>query len=241
MSIVIAVSLIRFTLRCTDSNVELQMKDYRVRLEISGPVALWSRPDTMPNPVSYVAPTFSAAKGIFESILRWKSVNIRPLRCEICAPVQFHRYAFNYRGPLRKSKHIAQGASLQIFAQVLINVCYRLHANIDWNRSPDGKASSPDGACSPHAYVDQFEARIERGRWFYTPSLGWKEFVPDYVGAFRAQTSVCATENHTLPTFLKTVFDKDQCGQRGRERYLRNVEVRNGILEYQSGENSSAE
>jgi hypothetical protein len=45
-------------------------------------------------------------KGIFESILLWKSVNLRPTRCEICAPVQFHRYAFNYGGPLRKSDQI---------------------------------------------------------------------------------------------------------------------------------------
>ena len=74
------------------------MLAYPLRLEISGPIALWARPDTMPNPVSYVAPTpqhplrldrgegrvrcrvrtyvaptFSSAKGIFEAILRWKS------------------------------------------------------------------------------------------------------------------------------------------------------------------------
>jgi CRISPR-associated Cas5-like protein len=73
------------------------VKPYPLQLEISGPTALWARPDTMPNPVSYVAPTFSAAKGIFEAILRWKSVNVRPTRCEVCAPVQFHRYAFHRR------------------------------------------------------------------------------------------------------------------------------------------------
>jgi CRISPR-associated protein Cas5d len=56
------------------------MPDYSVQVEISGPTALWSRPDTVPNPVSYVAPTFSAAKGIFEAVLRWKSVNVRPRR-----------------------------------------------------------------------------------------------------------------------------------------------------------------
>jgi CRISPR-associated Cas5-like protein len=50
------------------------MKPHPIQLEISGPIALWARPDTMPNPVSYVAPTFSAVKGIFEAILRWKSV-----------------------------------------------------------------------------------------------------------------------------------------------------------------------
>jgi CRISPR-associated protein Cas5d len=42
------------------------MKPYPLQLEISGPIALWARPDTLPNPVSYVAPTFSAVKGIFE-------------------------------------------------------------------------------------------------------------------------------------------------------------------------------
>jgi CRISPR-associated protein Cas5d len=46
------------------------MKVYPLQLEIARPIALWARPDTMPNPVSYLAPTFSAAKGIFEAILR---------------------------------------------------------------------------------------------------------------------------------------------------------------------------
>ena len=50
------------------------MKPYPIQLEISGPTALWTRPDTGSSPVSYVAPTFSAVKGIFESVLRWKSV-----------------------------------------------------------------------------------------------------------------------------------------------------------------------
>jgi CRISPR-associated Cas5-like protein len=48
------------------------MKPYPLQLEIAGPTALWTRPDTGSSPVSYVAPTFSAAKGIFEAILRWK-------------------------------------------------------------------------------------------------------------------------------------------------------------------------
>jgi CRISPR-associated protein Cas5d len=210
---------------------------YSVELEISGPVALWSRPDTMPNPVSYVAPTFSAAKGIFEAVLRWKSVNVRPTRCEICAPVQFHRYAFNYGGPLRKSDQIKKGASLQIFTHVLTNVCYRLYAQVEWNRGPNGEtAVSPDGQCSPHAYVDAFQRRLERGRWFYTPCLGWKEFAPDYVGPFREGTSVCATENHAIPAFLEMAFDSPQNGKRRQASYLRNVNVKEGVLEYKDGE-----
>jgi CRISPR-associated protein Cas5d len=87
------------------------MKPYPLQLEISGPIALWARPDTLPNPVSYVAPTFSAAKGLFEAVVRWNSVNVRPVRCDICAPVQFHSYAFNYGGPLRTSGGMTRSAS----------------------------------------------------------------------------------------------------------------------------------
>lgn len=39
------------------------MSNYSVQLGISGQTALWSKPDTMPNPVSFVALTFSAAGG----------------------------------------------------------------------------------------------------------------------------------------------------------------------------------
>jgi len=56
------------------------MKPYPLQFEISGPTASrlrwlsygaagWTRPDTGSSPVSYVALTFSAVKGIFESVL----------------------------------------------------------------------------------------------------------------------------------------------------------------------------
>ncbi len=35
------------------------MKPYPLQLEVSGPTALWTRPDTGSSPASYVAPTFS--------------------------------------------------------------------------------------------------------------------------------------------------------------------------------------
>lgn len=40
------------------------MKTDPLQLEISGPTALWTRPDTGSSSVSYVAPIFSAVKGI---------------------------------------------------------------------------------------------------------------------------------------------------------------------------------
>ena len=44
----------------------MMAKQYPVSLEISGPTAMWTRPDTGDAPVSYPAPTLSAAKAIFE-------------------------------------------------------------------------------------------------------------------------------------------------------------------------------
>jgi len=59
-------------------------KKYDVFLEIAGPLAMFTRPDTGAAPVSYPAPTYSAAKGIFESIAWYESAYIKPTKVEIC-------------------------------------------------------------------------------------------------------------------------------------------------------------
>jgi CRISPR-associated protein Cas5d len=62
------------------------MNGYAIRLEIAGPTAMWTRPDTGDAPVSYPAPTRAVVKGIFESIawLKSSSANVadtrRPVR-----------------------------------------------------------------------------------------------------------------------------------------------------------------
>ena len=45
---------------------------YSIEMEIAGDTAMWTRPDTGDSPVSYPAPTYSAVKAIFESVL-WGS------------------------------------------------------------------------------------------------------------------------------------------------------------------------
>ena len=59
------------------------MKSWPIQLEISGLSAMWTRPDTDSLPVSNVAPTYGAVKVYFEAILRWKSVDVRSVRCAI--------------------------------------------------------------------------------------------------------------------------------------------------------------
>lgn len=56
------------------------MKQYPITCEISGPTAMWTRPDTGDAPVSYPAPSYGAVKAVFESIVWLKSAEVVPMR-----------------------------------------------------------------------------------------------------------------------------------------------------------------
>jgi len=139
------------------------MKRYGISFEIAGPAAMWTRPDTGDAPVSYPAPTFSTAKGIFESILWLKSAEVIPQRIEICAPLVYHTYGTNYGGPLRKSDQVRKRNNYQLIATILINVCYRLYAEVV-NDKPSqdhltARAAARIAVCrsGAHAYQEIFQ------------------------------------------------------------------------------------
>ena len=112
---------------------------YQVQLEVAGPAAAFTRPDSGATFISYPAPTYSALKGIFECVARWKSAYIQPVCVEICNPIQFHTYATNYGGPLRKGNQLAQGSSYQLYATILIDVCYKVYGTIaESTKAPQG-------------------------------------------------------------------------------------------------------
>lgn len=211
-------------------------KTYTVELEIAGPSAMWTRPDTGDAPVSYLAPTFSAAKGILEAVCWLKSAVVKPTVVEICTPPIWHSYTTNYGGPLRKSSSVKEGNSFQLLATVLINVCYRIKAevvNIDHERgqSNDSRRYRNQRVNGAHAYQEMFERRLKRGQWHSMPSLGWREFVPDYVGPFRETSRPCVDVNAKLPSMLRSVFSEPSHGIYGPS-FDQDVEIREGVLLY---------
>lgn len=223
------------------------MNSYEIALEISGTTAMWTRPDTGDCPVSYPAPTFSAVKAIFESILWGPAVLIIPTRVEICAPVQYHNYPTNYGGPLRKARVMMEGGSFQLLATVLINVCYRLHAEVstipknikyrvpDKARQWDGKTTSPG-----HAYRDIFNRRLKKGQCFTIPFLGWKEFGPNYFGEFRETTKVQNDIHMVIPSMLREVFPEGYASKCAFT-YEQDVEINSGVMEFSRRGGSHAE
>ena len=212
---------------------------YSIKFEISGPTAMWTRPDSGDCPVSYSAPTYSAVKGIVEAILFNQAVEVVPRKVEICAPVIFHTYNTNYGGPLRKSKVVDGGGSYQLLASVLLNTCYRIYADVRARASDQitGKYSAKTvewvrrTTSAGHAYQEMFYRRLKRGQCHYIPCLGWKEFTPDYVGEFRSGTRVNSDIDLALPSMLRQVFP-DGLYSEVRFVYDQDVVISKGELKY---------
>ncbi len=212
------------------------MSGYNISMEISGSTAMWTRPDTGDTPASYPAPTFAAAKGIFECVLWSQWADVLPTKVEICSPIVFHDYTTNYGGPLRKPELVKAGNNFQLFATVLINICYRLYGTVKSDPRNYSKHGRPglqvygttNGA---HAYQDMFNRRLARGQLHYTPCLGWKEFTPDYVGPFRPSTEVCEELNLVIPSMLRTCFP-DGKGSEWNPVFDQQVRIEKGVLHY---------
>lgn len=198
---------------------------YVVAMEIAGPAAMFTRPDTGGSFVSYPAPTYSAAKGIFESIARLKSAYVRPTRVEICRPIQYHRYATNYRGPLRKGNQLQKDASYQLIAVILADVCYRFYGVIE------EASAAPVPTNHLHALQEMFQRRLRNGQCFSVPCLGWKEFTPTYFGPFRESTVVDESITLQVPSMLHSVFDKAVSGT-WQPRYVQDARIEKGVLNY---------
>ena len=189
--------------------------------------------------MSYPTPTLAAVKGIFESILWLRNAEVVPTHVEICCPVVFHRYFTNYGGPLRKEGG-KDDNSHQLIATVLVNVCYRLYAEVvPYDESKDATLTSKarswkeihnNGA---HAYVDQFERRLKRQQFYQMPCLGWKEFTPDYVGEFRTDTQVEeSVDGISIPSMLLRTFKRGQFSHYDPEFKSDGLVIRKGVLRY---------
>jgi CRISPR-associated protein Cas5d len=200
-------------------------KQYECAFEIAGPTAMFTRPDTGAAPVSYPVPTYSAAKGMFEAIVRLRSAYISPTKVEICSPIKYQRYTTNYGGPLRKSDLLPTRSSYQLKATVLVNVCYRIYGVVRRFSNP------PYEVNDLHACQEIFSRRLGRGQFFYVPCLGWKEFVPSYVGPFRETTRPDTAISLDIPSMLHSVFSQPVNGQ-VRPRFVQNAKIREGMLEY---------
>lgn len=209
------------------------MVTYSVSLEVAGPLAMFARPDTGGTPTSYPAPTWSIAKGILEAIayLPGGDAWFHPTSVAICKPrglpgghIAYQRYTTNYGGPNRHQTNVQKGASMQIFANVLANTCYRIEAEV---RGPGART----GRNPRHHLQDLFNRRLRQGRCFRTPCLGWSEFTCDYWGPERDGWEVDDQLDLVIPSMLHSVWATPSQGEYA-PRFAQGMRISRGVLTY---------
>lgn len=137
--------------------------------------------------------------------------------------IRYGSYVTNYGGPLRKGKLIKAGNNMQLFATVLVDVRYRLHAVVE--------VAKRVGHNPRHHLQELFLRRLERGQWFQTPALGWREFTCSYWGPVREDTEVDEAVNLTIPSMLIGLWDRP-VGGAWRPRYAQEARIERGVLRY---------
>ncbi|MXN67131.1 type I-C CRISPR-associated protein Cas5 [Stappia sp. GBMRC 2046] len=161
---------------------------YGIRLRVSGPRALFTRPETKVERVSYDVMTPSAARGILEAIhwkpaIRWVVDAIHVLE-----PIRFQSIRRNEVGHKASSQKIKtamkreslEGLGLivdedrqQRASMVLVDVAYVIEAHFEMT----AKAGPND---SEGKHLDMFNRRAGKGQCFHQPCLGTREFAADF-------------------------------------------------------------
>jgi CRISPR-associated protein Cas5d len=158
---------------------------------ISGPLALFTRPEMKAERVSYEVITPSAARGILEAIL-WKPA-IRWVVTEIAVLsdirwTSFRRNEVRSRlSPRNRGPYFADEDREQRNTVALRDVRYRISAHLEL---------TPKASAEEHAvkFEEMFERRLEKGQHFHQPYLGCREMAADVAPASGALAPIALTK-----------------------------------------------
>ena len=158
----------------------------RFCLQVSGPLACFTRPEMKVERVSYEVMTPSAARAVFESILWKPQIRWRVQCIEVLRPIRW----MNLRRNEVKSKVLMssvvramQSGSGQLGIDIeddhtqrasllLRDVAYRIHADLELTeRSTDPLIK----------YTEMFARRARKGQCVNQPYLGCREFAAEFV------------------------------------------------------------
>ena len=158
-----------------------------IQVEVSGPYALFSRPEMKTERVSYDCMTPSAARGLLESIYWHPGLRWIIDRIHVCAPIHFTNIRRNevkdtinarsVKAWIAKPKgelYLAASESIQQrAAMVLRDVHYVIEAHFEMT----DKANSTD---NPGKFQDIMMRRLKRGECYHMPCFGCREFPANF-------------------------------------------------------------
>ena len=213
--------------------MKTENKDYEVKFEIAGPAAMFTRPDTGSTPISYPVPTASAVKGMFDAILRRGHIYIKPTLVKICKPIRYESYVTNYGGPLRNQGQLKGDNNYQLKATILVDVCYQIYGEIHMKQMSRRGGRKEErrrrGRDWRTLFKEIFDERLRSGKTFYTPCLGWKEFVPTYFGPLQIETRKEETvDDIVIPSLLSSMWEHRQL----KPEYVQDWKIVKGVMSY---------
>ncbi|TNC49610.1 type I-C CRISPR-associated protein Cas5 [Rubellimicrobium rubrum] len=161
---------------------------FGIRLRVSGPYALFTRPELKVERVTYDVITPSAARGILEAI-HWKPA-IRWVidRVHVLSPIRFQNVRRNevgHKASVANVKRAMTRADLnglrlvvdedrqQRASTVLVAPDYLIEAHFEMT----AQAGEQD---KPAKHHEMFMRRAERGQCFHQPCLGTREFAAEF-------------------------------------------------------------
>jgi CRISPR-associated protein Cas5d len=150
------------------------------RIKVSGEYALFSRPETQVEPLSYPIMPPTSAEGLLEAIFWKPEFDWQILAIEMLEPVQYANFTRNHiekRQRLDK-RIIATNEKMRVQTRqaVLKKAAYVIECDIQLR--PHAAETETIGK-----YCDQFERRMDAGGCFQQPFLGIREFMADFVWA----------------------------------------------------------
>jgi CRISPR-associated protein Cas5d len=222
-------------------------KLYPIAMEVSGHTAMFATPQSGSEQSTYPAPTPTAIKGMFESILFLRHAEVVPVMVHICNPIRYAEDGFNYHaGPDRKRDLINKGCSLRYQVSFLSDVRYQLFAVVRdatlETASHVSQSSSPyyGKVNHAHSYQEQFNRKLKRGQCRYIPCLGKSMCM---VSSFEplTDTQPCKSINLNVGTMLKRIFPRPFSAppmQDGEIDFaacekLFNLKIENGVLVFE--------
>ena len=157
----------------------------RFCLQVSGPLACFTRPEMKVERVSYEVMTPSAARAVFESILWKPQIRWRVQCIEVLRPIRWmilRRNEVKSKVLMPSVVRAMQSGSGQLGIDIeddhtqrasllLRDVAYRIHADLELTeRSTDPLIK----------YTEMFARRARKGQCVNQPYLGCREFAADF-------------------------------------------------------------
>ena len=208
------------------------MKNTEVVITIWGDFALFTRPESKVERVTYPVPTPSAVRGILASIYSkpaefyWQVKKIEVLR-----PIQYTTFMRNeVKSKMSKiPEHDPTSVCLEIEEDrtqrqsvVLKDVRYRITASIIPRKEFSGRADQ---------LYQQFERRAKRGQMFVQPVMGTREFPAYFEWGATEESPICEDQDFGLMVY--DVFDlhRYQVGKRAEPSIsLYRAKMNQGII-----------